>query len=137
MERKIVLAVAPNFKMNEVALPLVTSFGLTVLTCKNTTEAIKVLKHERIDLITASAFMDDDVFGLIKAVRALPRQLQKPIWIFAGEPGRVGRRVAPQIAMVAQLLGADRFEVVQFADIPRVLAEIRAALDDPPERWDH
>jgi hypothetical protein len=131
METRIVLAIAPNPKTFEVALSLGTSLGLELIACKNKTEAITLLERGRVDLITAQAFMDDDVFLLIKAVRALPRRLQKPIWIFASEPGKIGTQVATQLAVVAKLLGADRFEVVHFADIPRVLAEIRAALDNP------
>jgi len=119
--------------MHKVARRIGASLGLEYITCENTKEAIRLLERVRVDLIAAEAFMDvgreDNVFSLIKAVRCLPRQLQKPIWIFAAEPGPIGTQIFQQVAVLAHFLGADRVFVAHFADVPRIVVEVRAALD--------
>jgi CheY-like chemotaxis protein len=133
MENKVILVVAPNAKMLAVACRLGASLGLEYITCEHITKAIDLLKRVRVDLIAVEAFIqaerEDDVFSLIKAVRALPKRLQKPIWVFAAEPGPIGTQLAPLVAVTARLLGADRFFVAHLADIPRLVAETRTALD--------
>jgi hypothetical protein len=133
MEKKTILVVKPNLKMHQVARQLGAYLRLEYITCENIKEAIGLLERVPVDLITAEAFMDtggeDHVFGLIKAVQALPKQLQRPIWIFAAEPGPIGTQLFQQTAVFAQLLGAKRVFVAHFADVPRLVIETRAALD--------
>jgi CheY-like chemotaxis protein len=130
MTKKVILVVAPNAKMLRVARPLGASLGLEYIACEQITVAIELLQRVWVDLIVAEAFMhEDDVFSLIKAVQALPIRLQKPIWVFAAEPGPIGMQLVPYTSRVTHLLGVDRFDVAHFADVPRLVVETRDALD--------